>query len=139
MTQNSFVAHDYAAGAVSLVNAPIIVDSEDFEGIHIAAATLAKDIARVTGEEEAIISSEQTVSPYVLIVGSVQRSTIIQQLGSSGKLDVSVVQGKWETWCTALVDAPWEGCKKALVICGSDKRGTIFGVYSLSEQIGVSP
>ena len=122
-----------------MINAPIIVDSEDFEGIHIAAATLAKDIERVTGREEPAISSEQIASQCVIIVGSVQRSKSIRHLASRGRVDVTIVEGKWETWCTALVDEPWDGCAKALVIYGSDKRGTIFGTYSVSEQIGVSP
>jgi len=139
MHQTVFVAHEPADGATSLVNAPIIVDGEDFGGIQLAATTLTKDIAQVTGEQEPSIDSERTASPCVIIVGSVQRSTFIQGLASSGRIDVSAVEGKWETWCTVLVDAPWDGCAKALVICGSDKRGTIFGIYSMSEQIGVSP
>ncbi|KAF3040458.1 hypothetical protein E8E12_002939 [Didymella heteroderae] len=139
MQRTTFVAYEPAAGAISLANAPIIIDREDFEGIRIAAATLAKDIARVSGEEEPTISSEQSASPCVIIVGSIQRSTFIHDLASSGRIDITMVEGKWETWCTVLVDAPWDGCANALVICGSDKRGTIFGIYSLSEQIGVSP
>lgn len=139
MLQTGFVAHKPAAGAISLVNAPIVVDREDFEGIRIAAATLAEDIARVTGEEAPAITSEQSPSPCVIIVGSVQRSKLVRQLASNGSIDFTIIERKWETWCTALVDAPWDGCKNALVICGSDKRGTIFGIYSLSEQIGVSP
>jgi hypothetical protein len=139
MLQNTFVACEPAAGAVSLLNAPIVVDSEEFEGIRIAAATLANDIAKVTGEDAPAITSEQSASPCVIIIGSVQRSKFINQLISNGKIGVTTIRGRWETWRTELVDAPWDGCAKALVIYGSDKRGTIFGIYSLSEQIGVSP
>ncbi|EMD60268.1 glycoside hydrolase family 115 protein [Bipolaris sorokiniana ND90Pr] len=139
MHQADFVAHKPAPGAISLVDAPIIIDHEDFEGIRIAATTLAQDIARVTGEEAPTITSEQSPSPCVIIVGSVQRSKYIHQLALSGSIDINIVQTKWETWCTALVHTPWDGCANALVICGSDKRGTIFGIYALSEQIGVSP
>ena len=139
MHQAGFVAHKPAAGAVSLVNAPIIIDHEDFEGIRIAATTLAQDIARVTGGEAPIITSEQSPSLCVIIVGSVQRSKHIHQLALGGRIDITIVKSKWETWCTTLVHTPWDGCANALVICGSDKRGTIFGIYSLSEQIGVSP
>lgn len=139
MPQALFAAHKPAPGAVSLLNAPILVDHNDFEGIHIATKALAEDIATVTGGQAPAILSEQSSSECVIIVGSVQRSKFISQLISNGKANVGVVQGKWETWCTQLVDSPWEGCAKALVICGSDKRGTIFGIYSLSEQIGVSP
>ena len=40
---------------------------------------------------------------------------------------------------TTIVDHPMAGVRRALVIAGSDKRGTIFAIYDLSEQIGVSP
>lgn len=139
MLQTAFVGLQPATGAISLVNAPIVIDREDFSGVHIAATTLAEDIARVTGEATPTVISEQSPSPCVIIVGSVQRSKWIHQLVSDRCIDVTLIEGKWETWCTVLVDAPWDGCANALVICGSDKRGTIFGMYSLSEQIGVSP
>lgn len=139
MHQTDFMAHSAADGAITLVGAPIVIDRDDFEGVRIAAATLAKDIAKVTGEEAPAIISEQRQSSCVIIVGSIQRSKQIQQLASSGSIDITIAEGKWETWCTALVHAPWDGCANALVIFGSDKRGTIFGIYALSEQIGVSP
>jgi hypothetical protein len=31
------------------------------------------------------------------------------------------------------------GTARALVVAGSDPRGTIYGIYDISEQIGVSP
>jgi hypothetical protein len=136
---HTFVCHKFAPNAVSLLNAPLIVDSEDFAGVHIAAATLAEDFARVTGETTSTITSKQTTSECCIVVGTVQKSKLIQRLATNEKIDTTRVHGKWETWCTKLVEAPWEGCKTALVICGSDKRGAIFGIYTLSEQIGVSP
>jgi hypothetical protein len=135
----TFVYHEFAPNAISLVNAPIFVDSEDYAGVHISAATLAEDIARVTGQTTPTVTSEQRASECCIVVGTLQKSKLIQKLALDGKIDTSKVQGKWETWCTKLVDAPWEGCRTALVICGSDKRGAIFGIYTLSEQIGVSP
>src|SRR5690348_7253273 len=139
MQQTGFVAHEPATGSISLVNAPIIVDCEDFEGIHIAAAALARDIARVTGGEAPPVTSEKSSSPCVIIVGSIQKSKLIHELASRRSIDITMIEGKWETWCTGLVHAPWDGCANALVIFGSDKRGTIFGIYSMSEEIGVSP
>jgi hypothetical protein len=134
-----FASRSPNAGAVSLLDAPIIVDREDFKGVHIAAGTLSGDIAKVTNKTPPIVCSEHITSLCVIILGSLQCSKIIQQLVSSGKLNASAIEEKWETWCTQIVDAPWDGCKRALVITGSDKRGTIFGTYALSEQIGVSP
>jgi hypothetical protein len=52
---------------------------------------------------------------------------------------VSDVQGKWEAFLIQHVAAPMPGVERALVIAGADKRGTIFGIYELSQQIGVSP
>jgi hypothetical protein len=58
---------------------------------------------------------------------------------SSRAIDVSGVQGKWESFTSQVVKNPVPGCAKALVIAGSDPRGTIYGLYDVSEQIGVSP
>ncbi len=66
-------------------------------------------------------------------------SAIIDGLIRQHKLDVTGVVGKWEAEVTTIVDRPMPGVSRALVIAGSDKRGTIFGIYDLSEQIGVSP
>jgi hypothetical protein len=136
---HAFVCHDFVTNAISLVKAPIIVDKDEFAGVHIAAATLAEDFAKVTEGKAYIVTSEKPELECCILVGSVQKSKTIQKLALDGKIDTAGIQGKWETWYTRLVDAPWEGCKTALVICGSDKRGTIFGIYTLSEQIGVSP
>ena len=56
-----------------------------------------------------------------------------------GKIDASQLKGRWEKFTTQIVDNPAKGIKKALIIAGSDKRGTIYGMYDLSNQIGVSP
>lgn len=58
---------------------------------------------------------------------------------SSGKLDASPITGKWEAFMSQVVDSPVPGVDRAMVIAGSDMRGTIYGLYDVSEQIGVSP
>lgn len=55
------------------------------------------------------------------------------------KLDVSTIGGKWESYQANVVDDPIPGIKKALIIAGSDKRGVMYGIYTLSEQSGQSP
>ncbi|KAI1636350.1 hypothetical protein F4809DRAFT_641605 [Biscogniauxia mediterranea] len=87
------------------------------------------------GPEYADPSAENTV----IIVGTIGHSKVVDDLVSAGKLDVSAVQGKWESFTTQIVEEPLPGCRRAAVIAGSDARGTIFGVYDVSEQIGVSP
>lgn len=66
------------------------------------------------------------------MVGTLGSSKLIDQLVDAGKLDVSAINGKWEAYIIQTVDGN-------LVIAGSDRRGTIYGVYDVSENIGVSP
>ena len=47
--------------------------------------------------------------------------------------------GRWEAYVRQTVDHPLPNVDRALVIAGSDKRGTIYGIYEISQQIGVSP
>ncbi len=55
------------------------------------------------------------------------------------KVDVHGIAGAWEASLVQSVDKPFPGVDRALVIAGSDKRGTIYGMFGISEQIGVSP
>ncbi|KAI1205619.1 glycoside hydrolase family 115 protein [Annulohypoxylon truncatum] len=80
-------------------------------------------------------SAESTV----IIAGTLGHSKVIDDLITAGKLDVSDIEGKWESFTTRIVQEPITGCSKAVIIAGSDPRGTIFGIYDISEQIGVSP
>ncbi len=75
----------------------------------------------------------------VIIAGTIGHSTVIDKLISSKAIDVSGTKGKWESFTSQVVKNPVPGCSKALVIAGSDPRGTIYGIYDISEQIGVSP
>ncbi|GKT48941.1 uncharacterized protein ColSpa_09122 [Colletotrichum spaethianum] len=132
--------------AFNLVGATILVDESDPVGIHIAAQNLAKDFGRVTrsnASQVAVFKSDKTnvfSEPIAaIIIGCVHSSQLIQKLEKEGKLDAGRIRGKWESFTTALIDQPVPGVKKALIIAGSDKRGAIFGTYTLSEQIGVSP
>ena len=75
----------------------------------------------------------------MVLIGTVGKSPLIEQLARAGKIDVNAIRGKWESFFLQTVTNPLPGVDSALVIAGSDKRGTIFGIYDLSEQIGVSP
>lgn len=75
----------------------------------------------------------------MLIAGTIGHSSVIDALVSSGWLNVSAVKGNWESFTSQLVKNPVQGCPEALVVAGSDPRGTIYGIYDVSEQIGVSP
>ncbi|KAK3116858.1 hypothetical protein LTR53_002352 [Teratosphaeriaceae sp. CCFEE 6253] len=75
----------------------------------------------------------------VIIAGTIGNSTIIDDLVKAGKIDVSAIEGTWEACVSAIVTDPMPGVSRAMVIAGSNRRGTVYGLYSVSEQIGVSP
>ena len=95
----------------------IVYLSADWEGVKIAVRNLRADLKAVTGSECAPI-----------IVGTVGKSPIANKYKKQSKQ----LKGKWEQYLLFTDNGK-------LVILGSDKRGTIYGIYELSRQIGVSP
>ncbi|MDW7979805.1 MAG: glycosyl hydrolase 115 family protein, partial [Verrucomicrobiales bacterium] len=141
--QASFVSTNILPGAFPLVRdraaAGIFVDADDWRGVIRAAHDLCADIERVTGVKPGIIIGEQPRGRYAVIVGTLGKSKLIEQLVEHGKIDTRPIAGKWEASLIQVVKNPWAGVEAALVLAGSDKRGTVFAIYELSEQIGVSP
>ncbi len=117
---------------------PFLVEKNAHEGVRRVAGKVAEDVRRVSG-----LLPEVTDTPAgecVILVATLGCSPVIDRLIAEGRLpQAENIRGRWECWLTAVVDAPMEGVRQALVILGSDKRGTIYGLYSLSEHIGVSP
>ena len=119
--------------------AMLFVDAQDHAGVIRAAKDLQADIARVTARAPKLAHEPADLGTDALLVGTIGRSAIIDRLIREGKIDVSQIVGKWESFLIQVVPEPFPGVAHGLVIAGSDKRGTIFGIYDLSEQIGVSP
>lgn len=113
----------------------VVCGHDDFEGVRMAAANLAKDFGRVSGTDAALVSAP---SGECVIVGSL-KSGLVRQLVKAGKVDGKQLEGKTEKYLLQIVDRPLDGVERALVIAGSDKRGAIYGAYELSRQMGVSP
>lgn len=119
---------------------PIYISNHDYAGVRLAVNNLQTDIERVSDLKPTIVNKLPVdKKAEVIIIGAVGSSDLIDHLVSSKKLDVSDVTGKWETYVIQVIEKPFKGIDRALVIAGSDKRGTIFGVYEISKQIGVSP
>lgn len=114
----------------------ILYDSSDQKGISIAVNNLIEDFEHVSGLKPNLLNG--TSDENCIIIGSLE-SKYIKQLIKSKKLDKKELQKKNEKYIITTVDNPLEGIDKALVIAGSDRRGTIYGIYELSEQMGVSP
>ena len=118
--------------------ATIYASAADWPGVLRAAKDLQADVLRVTKTEPGFSTSPPRGREVVLI-GTLGKSPLIDALVKAGKLNATGVAGKWETFVRQVVANPLPGVARALVIAGSDKRGTIYGTYDLSQQIGVSP
>jgi len=119
--------------------ADVYVSPDDFEVVRIAAKDLAVDVERVTGVRPAVRTETTKLSGHVVLVGTLGKSTLIDKLSKEGKLDAESLRGKWESFVIAAVRDPSPGVPQGLVVAGSDRRGTAFGVYELSRALGVSP
>lgn len=116
---------------------PILVDGSEEKGVVRAVINLQDDALAVTGVRPDTVQNA-TTGPK-LIIGSANGSKWIRQLISEGKIDGSLLKGKNEKYILTTVKDPLPGVDEAVVIAGSDKRGTIYGIYELTEQMGVSP
>ena len=121
------------------VAAKLYVDGADYPGVVRAAHDLQADIFRVTGCNALLDLDGKSLSGDVVLIGTIGKSKIIDRLIRRHRIDVSQIDGKWESTLIQVVSHPLPGVARGLVIAGSDKRGTIYGIYDLSEQIGVSP
>ncbi|WAU86502.1 glycosyl hydrolase 115 family protein [Streptomyces sp. Qhu-G9] len=117
----------------------LFVDPADDPAVVRAAGDLRADIERVSGTQPRLRHDLPEKAPLLVLVGTIGASPVIDRLVREGRLDVSRVKGRWEASVTQVVDRPVRGVERALVIAGSDRRGTAYGIYDTSERIGVSP
>lgn len=125
----------------SAVDIFVDANGKDYDGLSLVASSVAGDIALVSQENATarVVSSAEQMKEYAIIAGSIGNNSVIDSLIMENKIDVSEVQGKRETYRISVVSNPTEHVKKAIVVAGSDKRGTIYGMYHISEKMGVSP
>ena len=120
-------------------SATIYLSNSEASVVHIAVESFQKDIQLVTDIKIPIDFSSLKFSSLPVIVGTIGKSDLINQLVNNKKLLIDSIKGKWETFVITVVDHPFENVEKALCIIGSDSRGTAYGLFELSRKIGVSP
>ncbi|WP_367574042.1 glycosyl hydrolase 115 family protein [Streptomyces griseoaurantiacus] len=142
----AYVSFTPRPGALALVRAghalPIAVDGGDHPGVLRVAGDLRDDVERVTGTRPALVRTgggRRPAARELVVLGTLGRSALVDDLVARGKLDVGGVEGRWETSLQTIVEHPFPGVDRAFVIVGSDRRGTVFGAYDVSLGIGVSP
>ncbi|MGO9865292.1 MAG: glycosyl hydrolase 115 family protein [Terriglobales bacterium] len=119
--------------------ASIYVDPNDYAGVARAARDLQADITRVTGRSPKVADAETGLGTNAIVIGTIGKNAVIDRLIRQRKIDVTSIAGQWESFLIQVVPQPMPGVAVGLIIAGSDKRGTIYGIYDLSEQMGVSP
>ena len=123
-----------------LGEATICTDAGDYKVVNIAAQMLADDVERVTAARSTIVlatSLKKLPQGATVVAGTLGHSRIIDELVRQKAIDVAAIKGKWESYIVTTVNRPRLG--QLLVIAGSDRRGTAFGLTTMSETIGVSP
>ncbi|EPR12846.1 glycosyl hydrolase 115 family protein [Ruminiclostridium papyrosolvens] len=121
--------------------AKIYVDAKgrDYDGLSLVAQSFANDINLVVDTVPMVTTDISLLDGTIIVVGSIGNNDLIDRLICEGKIDVSPIKDKWECYRICVVERPVPGVDRAMVIVGSDKRGTIYGIYHISELIGVSP
>lgn len=125
------------------VMADILVEEDAYGGVKKISNTIADDIELVTGMRPRIISElSGCTGKYMILMATVNKSPLIRRLVKNGKIDLKCLEGRNEVFLIQNIEAPFPDnpeVKKLLLIAGSDKRGTIYGMFHLSELCGVSP
>lgn len=152
----SFTQTEYAITSGG-TPATIWIDSSDWPGVHRAAIDLQNDLEKVTGSRPAVLNITLSInatsndlpgtadaisSSIPIFIGTIGKSNLLNlatQLNPSLKPKLATIQGKWEAGISEVVHNIIPGVNAAYAIIGSDKRGTIYGIYDFLEQAGVSP
>lgn len=114
-------------------------ESEAFSGVNKIADKVLHDIFLVFDAVPEMVCERTLLKKQTVIYGTIGKSPILDALMEAHKISADEITGKREVYLFQIVKDPMEGVEEALVIAGSDKRGTIYGLFHLSELIGVSP
>lgn len=117
-------------------------------GLEIIAETFAGDVEKVTGNMPEVVTEADNLSGNVIVAGTVENNVVINNLISNGVMDVSGLYKdgnlKWDCYQMQFISGAdmakcgYPGVNQALVIAGSNKRGAMYGLFNISEHIGVS-
>jgi len=135
MLRNVSATNDSA----SMSSALFYSEEEAFSGVNKIAKKVMHDVELVFGYAPQATTDRNQLGKNAVLYGTVGHSPMLLELEEKKLIDLSDIKGKREVFLFQVIDRPFEGVEKALVIAGSDKRGTIYGLFHLSERLGVSP
>lgn len=114
-------------------------DPADATVVQLAATAFAGDYTLLTGSSLLQVQGTAVTKDYAIIAGTVGHSSLIDELTRTGLIRTDSLKGQWERFSISVINKPFQQAKKLLVIAGSDRRGTAFGIFHLSRMLGVSP
>ncbi|MFG6416498.1 glycosyl hydrolase family 8 [Roseateles sp. DC23W] len=122
--------------------AAVLVEAGADPALQHVGRSFAADLQRVSGRAAPLLRGTSGAPRELVLIAQLGRSALLDDLAQRGKLkadDLKGFKGEWEAFRQVVVDKPFPGVDRALVIAGSDRRGAVFGAYDLSARIGVSP
>ena len=114
-------------------------DANDAKVVQVAAEAFANDVNLISGRQLKVNTSNTINTGYAIVAGTIGQSVLIDELISKNRISAGAVKGKWEQFSITVINQPYYKARKLLVIAGSDRRGTAFGIFHLSRSMGVSP
>ena len=121
--------------------AEIYIDQADYRVVEITADMLSDDIERITGKKASLhrVKNHREINAgCAVIAGTLGQSRLIEWIVKKNRIDIKEIEGKWESFMIMTTEHPEDGAP-LLVVIGSDRRGTAYGLTTLCEEIGVSP
>ncbi|HEV2701985.1 MAG TPA: glycosyl hydrolase 115 family protein [Steroidobacteraceae bacterium] len=132
-----------AKGSLALIRnhqpVEVLIDASANSAVQHVADSFTADLKRVSGGTSTRITDPSQAHGNIVIVGVLGQSPLIDGLAARGKIKADDISGQWEAYRQMVIDQPFPDVARALVVVGSDRRGAVYGVYDLSEKLGVSP
>lgn len=119
--------------------ATIYFDEGDHDVVGISARDFADDVQRVTGVRPSVSSSLDELTGTAVIVGTLGDSAGVEASLPASDVNTASLAEKQESFVITTIQTPISSVDSCVLIVGSDRRGTAYGVYELSKRIGVSP
>jgi hypothetical protein len=137
--KTQLVSEVKTASSFPLSNSIIYVDDADDALVKRSAELLQNDIEMVTGKKPVLVNNISTApTGNIIVIGTLEKSSLIKKLIAEKKIP-NTIKNKWEAYRVESITNPFSGFKNGLIIAGSDRRGTAYGVFEVSKRIGVSP
>lgn len=124
----------------------ICLEQSAFPGVIRVTEKVAHDVELVSGKKPQILvekeipeTLESSGEDWMIIAATKGKSSFLKKLEEAGSAELKELEQKRECYAWIFPEIKNRTKSNLLVIAGSDKRGTIYGLFHLSEMLGVSP